>query len=401
MRRPLAIAALLLASCPPTGDEAVGFALTSRSGEEKRSFLGADFSMEFGVRSYGSGDELPVDPSCRVTAPSGAERPCALRQHRNVLYSGENSVLELTFTPVETGLHQVAITLTEGGGAQSNAFIGTYVGSAGRSVPDLCDDVSLLPNLRVLCDDKVYQDDVVVDRTYGELTAVAGDVVWSINSGEVRRFVDSGAGPLTPSPAQLFDTRVFDLVALLPGPDDVAVVGNTALIQLEHVQGVVRERQRLAFTEPFFYATRLGDTILTAGLRGGLTNVCAYSLISGALVKCREVKGQLLGQGSGGLWLLEVYAEGPSENYVRYLSPSLDDEVRVRASVGAYATKNGPLPSHGMQLMESGIWPRLIDGKVEFWFANLRGAAARYVDDDHVLWLPEENLLGITLLHGL
>ncbi len=191
----------------------------------------------------------------------------------------------------------------------------------------------------LLCDHQVFRAGTAVQSLpLGTQVAVAGNAVWTYSNGTLNRYVDSGAGTLTPTPASGLSTGQTDVVQLLAREDELFVIArfNVGWYQLQG--GALTKVASLALTSqetPYptvntrALAVRIADRLHLAlpGVSGN--NFQLLSLVLGTNTLGRAatatvLPGQVVGVNTGGFFVAEA-------QQVRYLTPSPTGAPEVKA----------------------------------------------------------------------
>ena len=250
---------------------------------------------------------LPAKPSCVVVAPSGAGVDCTVGAWGQPPRDEDNGVARFSFTPLEPGWHEVDLSLAEGGTpVHFRSYAVALVGVQVATLPAECWWVERLASDSWLCDKMILRADAPPQSFGATLVAAAETSVWSFNTGEVRRHVDSAAG-YVPEPHARFDTGLFYAYALLATQREVLVIDEAQVVRVGvGLDGELREVARLVFTtRGKNFAAQVGGSLLTGRVDGSQTEVCAYTLEATAIsaAGCRRYDGRLWGEGDGGLLL--------------------------------------------------------------------------------------------------
>ncbi len=319
---------------------------------------------------------LPSRPHCEVTAPSGATVGCSFSDWTQPSLDEDNGVAVLSYVVSEPGWHDVKVWVDEGDELAWRAFAVERRGELVTELAQPCGWVEPVGTSGWMCDERFLRAGEPAQWLSAELTSAAGDVVWTFNTGEVRRFRDPGVGPLVPEPR--FDTGVFAATRLFATQTDAVVqhAGGWALLEVA-ASGAVEKTASLerAFAEGAV-VRRLGAILLVGEPVGEETEVCVFSIAPASFTTgaCRRYPGTLVGEGDGGGLAL---ISGP---VFRVVNASLDEGVAVELPemlVSAPPTA----ARRGFAILPGSIIPRVSEGalRLESYAGGSLVASEAYV----------------------
>ncbi|NTX11366.1 hypothetical protein HUA76_11255 [Myxococcus sp. CA056] len=265
-------------------------------------------------------DNLPVQATVELTSGWGAT---------------------LRFTPTMTGRYHVIVAFAPVG---SLSQFDVYVAEDERQRPSVarlsgvpqCQHLDRTSSGTWVCDGRAHRGsgfpEQTVGRDYRPSTAVVGNVVWTMVEGQVRRFVDTGEGPLVRAGSALYPTSMATDVSphtRLATENEYLVLDATTLYRYTFTEelglSVARtskwtEQPGLAFGSDStqVIAMRVGPTLwLVSRFQEPVTflartRACPFQLdaqdhyvpVSGQ--PCQVLAGEPLGHGDGVLWTREV-----------------------------------------------------------------------------------------------
>jgi hypothetical protein len=180
----------------------------------------------------------------------------------------------------------------------------------------------------VLCDEQVLRDGVEVQAlTPGAQRAIAGNVVWELEGGHLRRLVDRGEGALVMEPAASLDVEEAGVETLHATEDELVVVhGRGKLARyVRDSSGLLAQAGQASY--PYFSAYPMTHLVLrvpgrvvlvaTYGGNSSMSAACTYSSAGDGLTQvpwkgpsaqqwngCQFLAGIAFGLADGGVWTL-------------------------------------------------------------------------------------------------
>lgn len=368
----------LLAGCAPPPP--LTFGLHRHDEGPILAFVGEGVALQVFVTTPGGNARqlaLPSKPHCAVTAPSGASVDCRFSDWARPTIDEDNGVAVLVFTPTGAGWFEAKATLDEGDEVTWRVFALERHGEVVARFERQCAWVDRLRGGGWLCDD-LFLRDGEPPQPLSALTSVAGDFVWAFNTGEVRRFHDSGAGPLTPEPR--LDTGIFVGSQLLATEND-AVLHHPGGFTLLEVGPSGALEKTASFERTFVTGAvvrRLGAVLLVGEPAGEETDACTFSISPASLtpVACRRYPGKLIGGGDGaGLMLVSGAA-------LRVVNATLDDGATTELP-DLLATGGAMVSRRGLVVFRGQVVPRVSAATLQ-----LESYAGALVASEQFTWAP-------------
>lgn len=378
MTRTPVVALFALASLSGCG-EPLRYWVHQHRDADSVGLVGRESAVTFFVTTHG-GDQLrtqmPSDPRCVVSSPSGAVVECRIRAGPS-LQDEDDGTLTALFTPTEVGAHDVAVFARQDESDSARLFAFAPSALARVELPRACRWVERLGSGAWLCDDAVlaptardggFVEGGVVARLWAERASSAGDVLWAFNSGELSRFRQLGDGGLAREPGLGFDVGAFNAAAVLARRDEAIVVHHAGLVRVAFTDaGTLVSQARAAFPpQPEVAALLTGDAVLVAssGTSGArATDLCVYDLAGQGVSQraCSTWPETLLGLAQGGAWL----GSTGTLRRLRFVGPALDEGLV--AELPWLGSMPEPYFGGGMRTIAPGVMPSVGQGEIQRW----------------------------------
>ncbi len=307
---------------------------------------------------------------CHITAPSGASVECAVTPWVRPSLDEDNGTSKLSFTPSETGWHQVRATVPEGGEFVWRLYSMSRREEVAERVARSCSWLERFPDGAWLCDGVFVRDGEPAQALNAELTAVADDVVWTLSSGRLARLREPLPQELIVAPSQNVETGLSDVTALLAGPDDVLLVhpggvvrvgpdGNGALVRSAALERSIAEQSVVlrVGSELLVGSTLVPFVIGTdpANQTSQQSEVCRFSVGSAAitLTDCQRYAGNVRGAIDDAVLLAD-------SGNLRVVGRELDAglELQLPAPLAAAV----PFTARGLVMLPGNVIPRVSGG---------------------------------------
>jgi hypothetical protein len=348
----LAVAALAgLTACPGPGNDCfdVGSPSTTAEPPPQLGVVGQPVNVDveaFLPFTCDGTEQLPDGLSSEVYAPDNRLVPST-----PMLRGSRTGAVH--FTPDQPGRYHVLAAFEPVGGIRQVGVLAavdrTSESPLLSSLPETCAQLERTARGTLLCGAAVVRGGQVAQRLGApgntpRLVAVAGDVVWAVDTSNVYRYVDTGAA-LTLSGQRSHGSAQPEF--LLAREDELLVLHaswlqrftfsagtltSTGLTPWDEVQATFMSNE-----QPLGFLVRAGDTLAVVG-RGPLlrnegfmigTRACTYHLVNGSYVRtkevaCQEMTGMPEGIEDGVLWVREtgtipIGGASPSETVRRYV----------------------------------------------------------------------------------
>ena len=353
-------------------------------------FAGTAVRLELFVTTPGENARDTSNPStlrCSVTAPSGTSVECVATRWVRPSLDEDNGTAKLSFTPSESGWHDVMATVAEGGEFRWRLYALEKRGEVITTLDRRCGWLDRFADGAWLCDGVFLREGELAQPLHVELTALSGDFVWTFASGRLARLREPLAGQSFTLPGQTFDTGLGTITALLATPDEVLVVHRQGVLRiaLDGTGALAQTATRSTSFADQSVARRLGDVLLVgstlvpfvvgtdpAAPPDAQSEVCTFTITHSEFspVACRRYPGQVRGEVEGGVLL------GPATR-LRAVSVDLDDGVELALPTPLAAV---PFTARGLAMLPTGVIPRLSEGtlRLESW-AGATAASEQFV----------------------
>jgi hypothetical protein len=189
-----------------------------------------------------------------------------------------------------------------------------------QSLSQLCNSLERTLQGAWACDSTVLRGTETLGAFSGARLAVAGDVIWVVDSSSVRRYVDTGTVLTLTGTTPRSATGIEFLLA---APNELVVLLNNSLILYTFQDGAltpgeatswVRPTSAIMLESPYGVLLRDGNQLAVA-TRGNsssnaLVQVCPYQFLSGKFertpVLCPLFQGEIIGFEPGVLWTRDL-----------------------------------------------------------------------------------------------
>lgn len=288
----------------------------------------------------------PIAATAEVEGPDG--QPVE-NQFTLVMRSRAPSTLE--FTPKLPGPHHITVMFSHIGGLHQFDLHAARDRSAeppSEPLPLPCTSLERTTQGAWVCDTSVVRGATVVNTFGGMSLAVAGDVLWAVDSTRVQRYVDTGTAlVLTASASHGYGSAVF----LLASAEELSVLHSSTLASYAFSAGTL-SASSTSWSRPTLPINTQGPygVLLRDGARVGVATrlllrdtvsvqLCTYELSPGKIVPqvgaCPSVPGELAGFEPGVLWTRDLPAltqQGQNQGLVRRWQWS-DNQLREQGSI--------------------------------------------------------------------
>lgn len=262
--------------------------------------------------------EQPAPESFSVEVNDPDNQPV---EHQSALGRPATGSSSIRFTPSKPGRHHVFAAFDPVGGIQQFDLYAAMDRSRDAQTLRLqqgCTTLELTQKGALVCDMDVLRDGAYVQRFANSTLAVAGDVVWVVNTSRIQRYVDTGTA-LTLTANLEFAQALPE--AVHPGENELAMLSPS------YVQRFVFNGTALSFMGstawsassapivsggPKALMVRTGDRLGVITRLGTsppntpVYQVCPYRLEAGLFTRaesCTTLNGVVVGYERGALWV--------------------------------------------------------------------------------------------------
>jgi hypothetical protein len=266
----------------------------------------------------------PTSVTAEIEGPGGEP----LSHQIELRPQGDAAVLQ--FTPERSGPHHVLVAFAEVGGVRQFDFLAAQDRSAeapAQPLSRMCGSLERTLQGAWICDAFVERGETILKEFSGaSRLAVAGDVIWVVESTRIQRYVDTGTELLlTGTLTHPYGTTE----SVVASPDELVVLDDTSLVLYTFQAGVLsagypepwaRPVVEVMSLSPRGVLVRNGDW-LAIGTRSKsatepVVQVCLYQLLSGRFHRtsqaCQQLPGEIHGFEPGVLWTKDL--PSPSSN---------------------------------------------------------------------------------------
>lgn len=263
------------------------------------------------------GSNYPTSATAEVTGPAGEVLETQIELGTQI------AVTAVQFTPAQPGLHHVLVEFAPRGGLHQldvQAAQDRTAETTSQSLPQLCNSLERTLQGAWVCDSTVLRGAETLGSFSSARLAVAGDVIWVVDSSSVRRYVDTGTAlTLTGTTPRSANEIEF----LLAAPNELVALLNNSLILYTFQDGALtaggatpwlRPVLPIMLESPHGVLLREGNQLAVATRTSSgdipLFQVCPYQLISSRFERtpgtCSQFSGEIIGFEPGILWTRDL-----------------------------------------------------------------------------------------------
>lgn len=266
----------------------------------------------------------PSSAIAEVTDPAGGALAAQIE------LGTRSTVTAVQFTPAQLGPHHVLIEFAPRGGIHQLDVYAAQDRTAeapGQSLSRICTSLERTLQGAWVCESAVLRGTEQLGTFTGARLAVAGDVIWVVDSASVRRYVDTGTALTLTGTAPRTATG---LEFLLASPNELVVLLSNSLMLYTFQDGALtpggatswfRPTTPIMPESPYGVLLREGGQLAVATRTSSGTStfvqVCPYQLLSGRFERttgaCSQFQGEIIGFEPGVLWTKDLpLAASPS-----------------------------------------------------------------------------------------
>lgn len=266
---------------------------------------------------------FPTSATAEVTGPAGEALATKIQLGTQI------KVTAVQFTPAQPGPHHILVEFAPRGGIHQLDVHAAWDRSdeaPSQSLSQTCTSLERTLQGAWVCDSTVLRGNETLGSFADARLAVAGDVIWVVDSSNVRRYVDTGTALVQTATATRTPLAVEFLLA---SPNELVVLLNNSLTLFTFQDGALtaggatawlRPNSSIMPVSPYGVLLREGSqlAIATRSTAGSPSffQVCPYQLLSGKFERtpgaCSQFQGEIIGFEPGVLWTRELPAAASS-----------------------------------------------------------------------------------------
>jgi hypothetical protein len=259
----------------------------------------------------------PSSATAEVSGPAGEALATQIE------LGTRSTVTAVQFTPARPGPHHVLIEFAPRGGLHQldvHAAQDRTAEAPSQSLSRICTSLERTLQGAWACESTVLRGTETLGSFIGARLAVAGDVIWVVDSSSVRRYVDTGTALTLTGTTTRSATGIEFLLA---SPNELVVLLHNSLMLYTFEDGALtpggatswlRPTSPIMPDSPYGVLLREGGQLAVATRTSSGSNafvqVCPYQLLSGRFERtpgaCSQFLGEIIGFEPGVLWTRDL-----------------------------------------------------------------------------------------------